>query len=210
MGSQGCAHHGRRSTGGAGFRRRATSSWPWWPARCSAGWGAPADLWRREAAQHVWLGVLELSVASVCSGMTLCRRIEDGRRRACGSGGLAWLRACAAQEGRGTGARLGRAAFIGHGRGVPLARTPRRGGRRRPYRVRHGHWPRPGSGPGWAKAGRGWPRAGRAFGLGPLGKNLFFLEFIFNAKTIPEKSRNCSKARKILQKSQKFQETSQR
>jgi hypothetical protein len=71
-------------------------------------------------------------------------------------------------------ARLGRTAFIGRGCGVPLARTPRRGGRRRPGRVRHGHWPRPWSGPGWAKAGRGWARAGRAFGLCPLGKNLYF------------------------------------
>jgi hypothetical protein len=28
--------------------------------------------------------------------------------------------------------------------------------------------------------------AGRAFGLGPLVKDLFYFEFIFNAKTIPE------------------------
>jgi hypothetical protein len=34
---------------------------------------------------------------------------------------------------------------------------------------------------------------------------LFFFEFIFNEKTIPEKSRNCLKARKILRKSQTFQ-----
>jgi hypothetical protein len=36
----------------------------------------------------------------------------------------------------------------------------------------------------------------------------FFIEFIFNAKIIPEKPRNCLKARKILRKSQKFQENS--
>jgi hypothetical protein len=40
----------------------------------------------------------------------------------------------------------------------------------------------------------------------------FFLisEFIFNAKTIPVKTRTCLKARKILRKSQQFQENSQR
>jgi hypothetical protein len=37
---------------------------------------------------------------------------------------------------------------------------------------------------------------------------VYFFEFIFNVKTIPEKSRNCLKARKILRKSQKFQENS--
>jgi hypothetical protein len=40
---------------------------------------------------------------------------------------------------------------------------------------------------------------GRAFGLGPVGKDrvLFFSEFIFNAKTIPEKSRITQKILKI-------------
>jgi hypothetical protein len=63
-------------------------------------------------------------------------------------------------------------------------------------------------GPGcWAEAD-----AGRAFWLNPSRKDRvsFFSEFIFNAKTIPEKSRNCLKARKILRKSQNFQENSQR
>jgi hypothetical protein len=47
---------------------------------------------------------------------------------------------------------------------------------------------------GWA----GW------IGVGPSGsaqtesRGFLFFEFIFNAKTIPEKSRNCLKARKIL------------
>jgi hypothetical protein len=52
---------------------------------------------------------------------------------------------------------------------------------------------------------------GRAYGLGPDRKGIgFFLiyEFIFNAKTIPGNTRNCLKARKILRKSQKFQENS--
>jgi hypothetical protein len=39
---------------------------------------------------------------------------------------------------------------------------------------------------------------------------LFFSEFIFNAKQFQKKSRNCLKARKILRKSQKFQEKFQR
>jgi hypothetical protein len=41
-----------------------------------------------------------------------------------------------------------------------------------------------------------------------IGFVIIFFEFIFNAKTIPEKSRNYLKARKILRKSQKFQENS--
>jgi hypothetical protein len=57
-------------------------------------------------------------------------------------------------------------------------------------------------------------RAGRRW-VGPSGSAQterigFFFEFIFNAKTIPEKFRNCLKARKILRKSQKFLENSQR
>jgi hypothetical protein len=42
--------------------------------------------------------------------------------------------------------------------------------------------------------------AGRAFGLGPLVKDRVFFEFIFNAKTIPEKSRNCFKGTKNTRK----------
>jgi hypothetical protein len=45
----------------------------------------------------------------------------------------------------------------------------------------------------------GWAGAGR---VGPSGSArssmIGFFEFIFNAKTIPEKPRNCLKARKIL------------
>jgi hypothetical protein len=45
----------------------------------------------------------------------------------------------------------------------------------------------------------------------PVRIGFVFFEFIFNAKTIPEKSRSCLKARKILQKitkvSGKFLET---
>jgi hypothetical protein len=52
---------------------------------------------------------------------------------------------------------------------------------------------------GWAGVDAGW-----AFGLDPGRKVLFFFKFIFNAKTILEKSRNCLKARKIIRKSQKF------
>jgi hypothetical protein len=62
---------------------------------------------------------------------------------------------------------------------------------------------------GWR--GRGRARAGRVFGLGPFQVDRFsFFEFIFNAKTIQEKPRNCLKARKILKKTQKFQENSKR
>jgi hypothetical protein len=54
-------------------------------------------------------------------------------------------------------------------------------------------------------------------GVGPSGSaqgkdriGFFISEFIFNAKTIPVKTGDCLKARKILQKSQKFQENFQR
>jgi hypothetical protein len=40
---------------------------------------------------------------------------------------------------------------------------------------------------------------GQAHGLDPIWGRFFF-EFTFNAKTIPEKPRNCLKARKILRK----------
>jgi hypothetical protein len=58
--------------------------------------------------------------------------------------------------------------------------------------------------------------AGRLERVGPSGsarskrRRFVFFEIIFNAKTIPEKSRNCLKARKILEIFQKFQENSQR
>jgi hypothetical protein len=55
-------------------------------------------------------------------------------------------------------------------------------------------------------AGPGWMRVGPS-GSGQEGRFCFF-RIYFNAKTIPEKSRNCLKARKILRKPQKFQETS--
>jgi hypothetical protein len=55
-----------------------------------------------------------------------------------------------------------------------------------PGRVRHGHWPRLGSRPGWAKAGRGWAGAGRTFGLGPLGKDVFFLNLFLMRKQFQE------------------------
>jgi hypothetical protein len=69
-----------------------------------------------------------------------------------------WLRrryveeAAQAEVGHARG--LGRSPFIGRRALDSLgahAKDSRR--RRRPGRVRHGHWPRPGSGPGWASAG---------------------------------------------------------
>jgi hypothetical protein len=61
-------------------------------------------------------------------------------------------------------------------------------------------------GPG-GRAGAGWVEPTGSTQSGRVGL-VFFFEFIFNAKTIPEKPRNCLKARKILRKSQKFQENS--
>jgi hypothetical protein len=48
---------------------------------------------------------------------------------------------------------------------------------------------------------------GRAFGLGPIQKDEICF---FNAKTIPENLEIVLKTRKILEKSQKIQENSQR
>jgi hypothetical protein len=55
-------------------------------------------------------------------------------------------------------------------------------------------------GPAGPTVGLGWTRVGPS-GSAQEGRFCFFFEFIFNAKTIPEKSRNCLKARKILEKS---------
>jgi hypothetical protein len=64
-------------------------------------------------------------------------------------------------------------------------------------------------GPG-CRTGADAGRSGSGLRARPRKEGFVFFEFIFNAKTIPEKSRNCLKARKILRKSQKFQENSQR
>jgi hypothetical protein len=138
-----------------------------WPA-VGGGWPA-GQLGRRtgaaclvilrrwETAEEARLDVAELPVASVATNR---RWQRTSRQRACGSGGSAWL---------GARHRKGEARGEARPRGlrarVPLARTPRWGGRRRPGRVRHGHWPWPRFGPGWAKAGRGWA-GGRDSGSG--------------------------------------------
>jgi hypothetical protein len=113
-------------------------------------------------------------------------RPESGRRRSSG-----WLAARGSEQGEARG-RLGRAAFIGHEREVPLARTLR-----------------------WASRG---PAAGPAEGrwVGPSGSaqidriGFVFFKFIVNIKTIPENLEIVLKARKILRKFQKFQENFQR
>jgi hypothetical protein len=104
---------------------------------------------------------------------TATNRRRVGRRWRKGGGAQSRARCGAAELGH---RRLGRAALkvwspkrarhARRGRPAAAAWTP--------GRVRHGHWPRLGSGPRWAKAGRGWAGAGRDFGLGPLGKDVFF------------------------------------
>jgi hypothetical protein len=68
------------------FKEGQTSSWPWWPARCPADWGAPADLRRRETAKEAWLDVAELPVVSASTRSQRPRRRRrrrrSGRRRA--------------------------------------------------------------------------------------------------------------------------------
>jgi hypothetical protein len=68
-------------------------------------------------------------------------------------------------------------------------------------------------GPGsWAGADLGRGEMGRAFGLGQFDRIGFFYfsKINFQCATIPERSSNCFKAPKILEKFQKFQENSQK
>jgi hypothetical protein len=64
------------------------------------------------------------------------------------------------------------------------------------------------SGPGWAEAGAGRSgRTGSGLQARPVRNRIgfsFFSNLFLMRKQIPEKSRNCVKARKILRKSQKI------
>jgi hypothetical protein len=121
------------------------------------------------------------------------------------SGGGGGLRAA-----RGQGGAQG--DDLGQGRAAPGSASPFYGdARSRPRRRRcpgrRGLWPR-----------AGWAPPGQAAGperVGPSGSArssrvdfLFFSNLFLMRKQIPEKSRNCLEARKILRKSQKFQENS--
>jgi hypothetical protein len=96
------------------------------------GGGAPAFPWRWEAAEGVQLDVLELLVMAACSGRAPSQRIGGRVRR--------WRAARRRHRaGRGAGRRrqqgaLGYEASLYRGTDteVPRARTPRRGGGRRP------------------------------------------------------------------------------
>jgi hypothetical protein len=61
---------------------------------------------------------------------------------------------------------------------------------------------------------RAWPARAQVGWVGPqarpnpIDRFFFFSNLFLMRKQIPEKSRNCLKARKILRKSQKFQENS--
>jgi hypothetical protein len=67
-------------------------------------------------------------------------------------------------------------------------------------------WPMGLSGPG-GRAGADWVGPTGSAQTGRIGF-LFFTNLFLMRKQIPEKSRNCLKARKILRKSQKIQENS--
>jgi hypothetical protein len=118
-------------------------------------------------------------------------RVFTAAARAASSGGGAHE----VQPGQRTRGGL---PFYGDARGA----APARGG--------GGHGlPRPMGPGGRAGAGAGGPERVGPSGSARSSRIVFlFFEFIFNAKTIPEKPRNCLKARKILRKSQKFQENS--
>jgi hypothetical protein len=61
----------------------------------------------------------------------------------------------------------------------------------------------------WRLGRRGRAGAGRAFGLGPFQEDsCFFPNLFLMPETIPENAEIVLKARKILEKSQKFQENS--
>jgi hypothetical protein len=61
-----------------------------------------------------------------------------------------------------------------------------------------------------ALPGLGGPWALRAWWLGQVGKNKIFLKYFLVQKQIQGIPKNAYKARKILRKSQTFQENSQR
>jgi hypothetical protein len=169
-------------------------------AAASRGGGAPVLPRSREEAEEARLDVAELRAVAISPIEASMRRIgrwpaADGElagsapRRGGGA-------AVGAAGGGAQSTRAGSAsgtAFIGRGaRGPRRARTPRP------------------AGGGGALA----MRPGLAMGLGAraqpvrnrIGFSLLFSNLFLMRKQFSEKSRNCLKPRKILRKSQKFQE----
>jgi hypothetical protein len=144
-----------------------------------------------------WRRLPQVGLHAGKSTMTAHRpAAAQGRGRNAGQG-VAAARACR---------RLSRAALNRHGRkGVPGTHA-KDAWRRRPCAAALLLCGRAQMG----LAGGPWPDrdwSGLRTRPKPKGGVLsLFFEFIFNVKTIPEKSRNSLKARKILWKSQKFQE----
>jgi hypothetical protein len=193
--------------GGRRYGRRRTGMRP---ARAPMGGGTRADLRWRKTTQHIQLDTRKPPVASICSGRRRLWRIGSGGALA-GGAQLGLVRrqgkqgdAQPASVRRLLGVRLYRGAGCSSPgcacQGQPAdGKSPGRGGL---WLGQMGL-----AGPGHQAGGRGSER------VGPSGsaqtERIVFFEFIFNAKTIPEKSRNCLKAWKILRKSQKIQENSQ-
>jgi hypothetical protein len=156
----------------------------------------PVKLWGRRKIPWTRLVDAKLLVTAACSGRTPSRRIGGGKQAAAlDSVALHdWM-----AQRRGTSSdELGRARprvlpFIGARATVPALGThAHESGGGAPSCP--GLWPM-----GLARARRlewvGPAGASRAFGLGPFQRIRFvFFEFIYNAKTIPEKYRNCLKA----------------
>jgi hypothetical protein len=188
---------------------------PWWPARSPCDGDDSVDLWRRNKVPRAWLGVTELLVVTPCSGDAYVRRIERQCRRlgqVDASGG--------AVQGSRRGARAVEGARAHDGQGAsPLISARNEVGRGVHAKAVVAAQQLccllamgsagPAAGSRWAEV----DRVGSGLRARPRRKGMvFFLfsKFIFNAKTIPLKTRNCLKARKILRKSQKFQKNSQR
>jgi hypothetical protein len=117
--------------------------------------GAPAFLRRRKAVVYVRLGVAVLLATLVGSS-------EHPRRRTVAAAGSAKAGSTPRREARqrqlglGHARGLRRSSFISRGALDSLGAHAKDSRQRRPGRVRHGHWPRPGSRPGWAKADLDW------------------------------------------------------
>jgi hypothetical protein len=141
-------------TGGIDEERRPefvegrTGCWPRWPARCPAGWGAPADLLRREAAEEARLDVAELPVAS--AGTWRQRPRRRWRRRTDQRHTTAQVRVA----GRGAGHTGGSASAFMGAQEAALACTDAEDGEA------------PDSGGVLAAAGAGWARMGSARAVG--------------------------------------------
>jgi hypothetical protein len=113
-----------------------------------------------------------------------------------------WASSRRGARGRGKGGAAGALPLYGGARSMAAAA---------PARAQTPPWPMGLARARLGRAGAGASGLGRASGPAQSGRIVFFFFFLNSflmRKQFPGKSRNCLKARKILRKSQKFQENS--